>query len=349
MKDVQNTAQISRGQLEKEIFDLKNLLEISKSLNSTLDYNILNDSILYTCLGALTVMKAAFFSKKSIDSTAFSLHRSYLGFELDHSIEYDIPEKSPLIEFLNRNFACHTLEELVTNLPPSRELDYLKAIQPKIIVPLRAKGIINGILILGEKIDGDEFSDRDRDYLINIGSFAAIAIHNAFLFEMTTTDMMTKLKMKHFFLAFLHEKIQGLRGNGKGDLSVIMIDIDHFKSLNDTYGHLAGDEVLKKVAKTIQENVRQIDVAARYGGEEFIVLLPEADLALAKIVAERIRKSIESTKTVFNSTTLKVTVSLGIAHWDEARDLSDRDFIERADQALYRSKEQGRNQVSTAQ
>lgn len=332
----------TRDQLEKENFDLRNLLAISKSLNSTLDYTVLNDSILYTCLGALTVIKAAFFSKKSIDSSGFSLHRSYLGFELDHSIDYLIPEKGPLVDYLKQNFRCHTLPDLVKALPDCKEMEDLSTIQPALIVPLKAKGDINGLLMIGEKIDNEDFSERDKMYLMDIGSFAAIAIHNAFLFEMTTTDMMTKLKMKHFFMNTLRDRIQASGGSGS-DLSLIMVDIDHFKILNDTYGHLTGDEVLKKVAKTIQDNVRQVDVAARYGGEEFIVMLPDADLALARIVAERIRKAIEISETQFKDTALKVTVSLGITQFDFEKDHHERDFIERADKALYQSKEHGRN------
>ncbi|OHD14891.1 MAG: hypothetical protein A2Z96_07265 [Spirochaetes bacterium GWB1_48_6] len=333
---------VPRQDLEKEIFDLRNLLEISKSLNSTLDYNILNDSILYTCLGSLTVMKAGFFSKKSIDSTDFTLHRAYLGFELDHAKEYSIAEKSGLIDFLTRNYRCFTLEEMIDSLEDSEELESLKHLNPSIIVPLRAKGQVNGLLVLGKKIDETDFTDKDKDYLLNIANFASIAIHNAFLFEMTTTDMMTKLKMKHFFINLLHEKMALVRESG-GDVSVIMIDIDHFKMLNDTHGHLAGDEVLKKVSKTLQDNLRQIDVAARYGGEEFIVLLPDADIAMARLVAERVRKAIEKSKSKFHEFDLRVTVSLGIAHFDVRRDLTERHLIERADKALYRSKEHGRN------
>lgn len=336
---------VSRQDLEREIFDLRNLLEVSKSLNSTLDYNILNDSILYTCLGSLSVVKAGFFSKKAIDSTDFTLHRSYLGFELDHSIEYAIPEKGPLVDFLSRNYRCHTLMDLRQALGAAKEIEYLELLNPSIIVPLRSKGQINGLLVLGDKIDDQQFSEQEKDYLLNIAQFAAIAIHNAFLFEMTTTDMMTKLKMKHFFLNHLHEKLQS-GDPASADLSLLMIDIDHFKNLNDTYGHLTGDEVLKKVARTIQENVRQVDVAARYGGEEFIVLLPDADINLARLVAERVRKAIETTRTAFNGREFQVTVSVGIAHFDPQRDKHERDFIERADQALYQSKERGRNRTT---
>ena len=340
-----SSKKVTKRDLEKEIFDLKNLLEISKSLSSTLDYNILNDSILYTCLGALTVMKAAFFSKKNIDATDFTLHRGFLGFEIDHRFDYSIKEASPLIEYLNSNTVCHDLDSLARVLPISPEIKVLRSIEPHIIVPLKAKGAINGILILGEKIGGEAFDERDRDYLLSIASFAAIAIHNAYLFEMTTTDMMTKLKLKHYFLNSLQERIRNLRKD-KDHLALIMLDIDHFKNVNDTHGHLCGDEILKGVAAILQENVRLIDISARYGGEEFILLLPDTTLRKSKEIAERIRTSVEKHQFRYNDLTIRITVSLGVAVFDSILDTTPIGFIERVDQAMYHSKQNGRNQVS---
>jgi diguanylate cyclase (GGDEF)-like protein len=338
---------VLKRDLEKQVFDLKNLLEISKSLSSTLDYNILNDSILYTCLGALTVMRAAFFSKKSIDSSDFTLHRSFLGFDIDHKHSYNIPETSPLIEYLSLHTYCHDPETLYRLLSPSHEIDVLAGIEPHIVVPLKAKGAINGILVLGEKIGGGTFDDRDRDYLMNIAGLAAIAIHNAYLFELSTTDMMTKLKLKHYFLNNIQERFRTLRLE-KETLSLVMLDIDHFKRVNDSFGHLAGDETLKGVAGILQEGVRLIDVAARYGGEEFIVLLPGVDQNKARDIAERIRKRVENATFVSGNHLVKVTVSFGVAEYNPGCDDTPLVLIERVDHALYASKQNGRNRVTLA-
>jgi len=338
---------VLKRDLEKQVFDLRNLLEISKSLSSTLDYNILNDSILYTCLGALTVAKAAFFSKKSIDATDFTLHRSFLGFDIDHTRSYSIPEKSPLIDYLSTHTECHDPDVLVASLPPSPELTVLSAIEPHMVVPLKAKGAINGLLVLGDKIGGEAFDDRDRDYLLNIAGLAAIAIHNAYLFELTTTDMMTSLKLKHFFLNTLQERLRHREAKDQ-TLSLVMLDIDHFKKVNDSFGHLAGDETLKGVAKVVLETVRQGDIAARYGGEEFIVLLPGATKAKARDVAERIRRRVEAASFTSGGQTVRVTASLGVAEFDPRREGSPLGFIDRADKALYASKQGGRNQVTVA-
>jgi len=344
---VRKGRRILKRDLEKQIFDLKNLLEISKSLSSTLDYNILNDSILYTCLGALTVVKAAFFSKKSIDSTDFTLHRAFLGFDIDHTQSYSIPERSPLIEYLNQHTLCHDPESLYRVLPPSPETAVLAGIEPHIVVPLKAKGSINGILVLGEKIGGESFDERDRDYLMNIAGLAAIAIHNAYLFELTTTDMMTKLKLKHYFLNNLQDRIRS-HNSERETMSLLMLDIDHFKRVNDSHGHLAGDETLKGVAAIVQEAVRLVDVAARYGGEEFIVLLPGTDRAEARDVAERIRTRVAEAVFPSGNVLVRVTVSLGVSEYDPILDSNPASFIERADHALYASKQNGRNRVSLA-
>jgi len=338
---------VLKRDLERQVFDLKNLLEISKSLSSTLDYNILNDSILYTCLGALTVMKAAFFSKKSIDSNDFTLHRSFLGFDIDHKHSYAVPEKCALIEYLSLHPRCHDPKELFEALPPSAETRVLASIEPHIVVPLKAKGAINGLLVLGEKIGGGLFDDRDRDYLMNIAGLAAIAIHNAYLFELSTTDMMTTLKLKHYFMNNLQDRFRTLAADNES-LSLIMLDIDHFKAINDSFGHLAGDETLKGVARIVQEAVRLIDIAARYGGEEFIVVLPGIDGDRAREVAERIRRRVEKAIFVSGTNRVQVTVSFGVAQFDPRRDTTPLVLVDRVDHALYSSKQNGRNRVTLA-
>ena len=123
----------------------------------------------------------------------------------------------------------------------------------------------------------------------------------------------------------------------------IFIDIDHFKNINDTYGHACGDVILKSVAQTIRTLLRKYDVFARYGGEEFLTLLPETDLAGAETVAERFRKQIEKMTVHYADFTIKITITLGVARYD-ARLGADRS-IQMADKALYRGKESGRNQV----
>jgi len=338
---------VTKLDLEKQVFDLKQLLEISKSLNSTLDYNILIDSILYTCMGQLKVVKAGILTRKTLDSADLVLYRNYVGFEIHHDKDYLVPHDHPLMKQISQEIRCYHPKELAPFIHGNPSVQNIFDLNPVIMVPLKAKGITHGLLILGDRISEEEFSEHEVDFLINISMFAAIAIHNAFLFEMTTTDMMTKLKMKHFFLTALMEKQQEARQEGE-HLSLIMMDIDNFKILNDTYGHTRGDEVLIEVARIIQRNVRQVDIAARYGGEEFVALLPGANLATSKQVAERIRLEVEKTVIQSDGEELAVTLSLGVAEYDSRRDTNGINFIDRADKALYYSKQHGRNQVTLA-
>ena len=129
-------------------------------------------------------------------------------------------------------------------------------------------------------------------------------------------------------------------------IALLMLDIDHFKSINDRHGHQAGDAVIKRVSELIHQHVRDSDVAGRYGGEEFAILLPHTDLAGARTLAERLRQSVEEQEVIHNGQAIAFTISLGIACLDRpARD--HRCLIEWADQALYASKRAGRNRVST--
>ena len=344
----QALGEAERENYEKQIFDLRQLVEVSKSLNSTLDYNILIDSILFTIMGQMKVLKAGLFAKKGLDTTYFSLHRNYKGFEVDHSRDYSIAEDHALIKLLSRHYRCYGLDEIEERLGSFTGIEGLASLEPSLVVPLKAKGVINGIIVVGKQIGDGDFTDYEKEYVLSVAILAAIAINNAFLFEMTTTDMMTKLKMKHYFYTVLLEKMEQAALSERS-LSIVMIDIDFFKKTNDTYGHQCGDAVLRRVARIIQAGVRTLDLAARYGGEEFCILLPDADLEHSRIIAERIREGVANSVTDYEGQSIRVTISLGVALYDPARDISGKSLIDRADRALYSSKQHGRNRVTLAE
>jgi diguanylate cyclase (GGDEF)-like protein len=133
-------------------------------------------------------------------------------------------------------------------------------------------------------------------------------------------------------------------------MSLLMLDIDHFKRINDTWGHAAGDEVLKGVGRLLRDSCRVYDVPGRYGGEEFCIVLPETQLGNTEAVAERIRKRFESTELTCGGEAVVVTASIGIAGMDESASseiLSPAALIDRADRALYSAKSRGRNRIET--
>jgi two-component system cell cycle response regulator len=132
-------------------------------------------------------------------------------------------------------------------------------------------------------------------------------------------------------------------------LAFLIMDIDHFKSVNDTHGHDIGDEVLREFANRISANIRGIDLACRYGGEEFVVVMPDTDVDFAYTIAERLRKSVETTPIEISRApgALNVTISIGIAASAGGDDNAEK-LLHRADQALYRAKREGRNRVIKA-
>ena len=156
------------------------------------------------------------------------------------------------------------------------------------------------------------------------------------------TDELTGLPNRRDMLHTIDNEIGRVARTHK-PFCFIFIDIDHFKDVNDTYGHACGDEVLKAVSHTIRGMLRKYDVIARYGGEEFLTLLPETELEGAAIVAERFRKKIEDMTVEFGKLSIKVTITLGVAQFDPA--LGADKSIQLADKALYEGKESGRNRV----
>jgi two-component system cell cycle response regulator len=161
---------------------------------------------------------------------------------------------------------------------------------------------------------------------------------------LSITDGLTKLHNHRFFqdeLARAFEESQRYQR----PLSMVMIDIDFFKKINDTYGHAVGDEMLKAVARLYKESTRSTDLVARYGGEEFAVMMPETSLEDGIAFAEKIRLSLESTQIPTQAGLLNATVSLGVASVPHSRIHTSKELIVAADKALYRAKRRGRNQV----
>jgi len=331
---------------EKRVFDLEQLIEISKSLNSSLEFNTLIQSVLYVCMGQLRVLKAGIFVRKDLNRQHLILHRNQVGFDIDHKVSYLIPEDHPLLHYLEDNFRCHTFLELKEALPEMKDFLPFSTLDPVLIIPLRSKNLVNGLIVLGDPISSEDFSLEEKEYAMTIATISGVAVYNSWLYDVTTTDMMTKLRLKHFFIDQLSATMAESR-RGLLKIHILMMDIDNFKKLNDTYGHLAGDKVLIEVAEIILQAIRGTDIAARYGGEEFVVMLRDCNNETATIIAERIRSKVESKVFNYNDLELRVTISLGITDYQRKTDRSPAQLIERADKALYMSKKSGKNQVTS--
>jgi two-component system, cell cycle response regulator len=163
--------------------------------------------------------------------------------------------------------------------------------------------------------------------------------------EMAITDALTGLHNRRYMESHLSTLVEQAASRGK-PLTVLVLDIDYFKSVNDTHGHDAGDEVLREFSQRLKKSIRGIDLACRYGGEEFVVVMPETDMAVATMVAERLRRRIASEPFPISqgANAVEVTISIGLAARHSASD-NAANILKRADQALYRAKRDGRNRV----
>ncbi|HZN96082.1 MAG TPA: GGDEF domain-containing protein [Myxococcales bacterium] len=217
-------------------------------------------------------------------------------------------------------------------------------------ISIRDMGSTNGTFVNDEMVQSD-FQLRNGD-LVKIGRtiFKFIgggnieAAYHDEIYRLTTVDGLTQISNRRFFEEALEREISRCNRYGR-EMSLVLIDVDHFKQINDNHGHLAGDAVLKQLASTIKNRIRREDVFARYGGEEFALLLPEVDLKGGAAMAEKARKLVEAQKFEFDQQRIPVTISAGVAALAGTQ-REPADIIRAADAKLYESKSTGRNKVS---
>jgi diguanylate cyclase (GGDEF)-like protein len=215
-----------------------------------------------------------------------------------------------------------------------------KAVHNFIAIPLDSDKNQSALLIIINKQDG--FSRKDEDVLLNFTfqAFLTIALHSE-IADLATTDGLTGLHNHRTFQEKLSEELKRAERYGRS-LSVLMIDIDHFKAVNDIYGHQTGDSVLRTTARIIKDSLRSVDFTARYGGEEFVAILPETECVGAFTVAERIRTHVSEYLFIHDDKRLHITVSLGFSCYpNDAK--TQQQLIGKADEFLYFAKENGRN------
>jgi len=224
-------------------------------------------------------------------------------------------------------------------------LEQLAPLDPEILVPVSGPDDLYGIIVVGKKVTGGEYSNDEIVYIDRLMKFVSVSLQNTIHYTSSVTDYKTRLYNHSFFIKRLSEELAKIRRYEK-TISILLLDIDHFKHLNDKHGHLAGDKVLFHLARELETSTREEDVIARFGGEEFILLLPESGRAAAQHVAERVRKNIESMEISYLNEVLQVTVSLGVNTIDSLRLDEPDKLVKQTDEALYNSKQNGRNRVS---
>lgn len=223
------------------------------------------------------------------------------------------------------------------------------------IIPLSRRGNYFGSLNLGSYTKNRFISDMATDFVEHMVSVVSICLENNLNYELmrrtSHIDTLTGVNNRRFLEQRIGEEIDRSQRNGD-PLSCLFLDIDHFKSINDTYGHQAGDHVLSTIAKMIKKQLRSNDVLARYGGEEFVALLSTIDETKAQDIAERIRKSTKELEVRFSDQTINVTISIGLSAYQPSGEakLSTSEvasqLIHSADDALYAAKQNGRDRVA---
>ncbi|MFL0798154.1 MAG: sensor domain-containing diguanylate cyclase [Cellvibrionaceae bacterium] len=290
----------------------------------------------------------------------------------------DVPvesEQGAITICCEQNTIMHVPDgELLRDYPmgpnDKKAYEVLGTLRTVLHLPLRYKKQAIGVLTLLCSHRVVELSLIEKQIFEHVGEFVGNALKNAELYEkvrhqneqieelnsklqqrvetlgnMATRDQLTGLYNFGYFEEQLNRRVEECRRHSVQSLALLLLDVDHFKHFNDTYGHQAGNEVLKAVGKCMAEQTRRVDIVCRYGGEEFATILPMCSQEKALECAERIRKAISALRFTFEGESVRVTVSLGVASLGKE---SATEFIEAADSALYRAKKAGRNQSSLA-
>jgi len=334
--------------LEKRLNELSLLIELSSALNSSLEL----DDILESFVGIL--------QKKMnyLGLVVLLWDENEKVLKVKRSFGYDDGESINNMTFkLGEGISGRVAEggEVILVNDTTNDPRFLHYKGKKIIdgsflsIPMKFKGEIIGVLNFSRP-QTFMFKEDEVELLKAVSNQAAIAIKNAELYqktlELSITDGLTGLYNRRYFFKRFAEVVENAQRYNTV-FSILMIDIDHFKLFNDTYGHKAGDEILKRVAYIFSSRIRKVDIVARYGGEEFVVLFPRMKKKEAIDMGEKLRKNVELSKFVFEGKPLgqKITISIGVASYpDDSRDA--KEIVEIADRALYEAKRRGRNQTA---
>lgn len=328
----------SRQRIEK----IHMLTSLASELSSTLDLrSVVSTTLARTreLTGQAGTVKLVQFEDQGV--RAYTLQ--------DGNISIAREDADPLSVWIRKRALPLTVSDLPRDLRFREAEGELPRIRSLIGAPLIREHAVFGVLQVSSEA-AEAFSAEDWRLLALLADLASVAVQNAQLYARTQeeaiTDGLTEVFVHRYFHERLVEEMKRAREQS-APLTLLMADIDNFKGVNDTFGHLAGDAVLKRIARVLREGIRGTDLVARYGGEEFAVLLVETTREPAHLVAERLRAAVEALPLAELGVDRPVTVSVGMASFPG--DASDeRGLIERADECLYAAKRGGKNRVVVA-
>jgi two-component system, cell cycle response regulator len=292
-----------------------------------------------------------------VDDRPASYERIAETLSKEHEVEVDSDPNHALFRAAEGNFDLLIVSLGLENFEPLRLCSQVRSLERTRNVPILAiteadntvrmvRGLEIGVNdFLVRPIDKNELLARARSQVRKRRYTERLRDNVQMSIEMAITDALTGLFNRRYMESHLGTLVEQAASRGK-PLAVLVIDIDYFKAINDTHGHDAGDDVLRDFAMRIKRSIRGIDLACRYGGEEFVLVMPETDMAVASMVAERLRRRIAAEPFAIQQGTraIPVTISIGIAAL-RSKDDTAASLLKRADQALYRAKRDGRNRV----
>lgn len=341
--------EISKSALTRQIKKLEMLYDVGRALSIIDNRNFLLTEILGH---AAAIAKA---EKGSImlfdDSTGELVVQVVKG--VGAEIEQKIIKGEITTKRLKRGEGiagkvAQTGRPIVVNNVEEASTGFVKAkttrVSSILCVPLEVHKDVIGVLNITNKSAGEEFTDDDLQIIQQVADQAAVAIHNARLYELAVTDGLTKVYIRRHLFQRLAEEMKRAQRYSM-PITLLMVDIDFFKSVNDRYGHPCGDRVLTEVARVLRMSVREIDLIGRYGGEEFCVVLPSTTIEGGLTVAYRMHALLEELDIECEGSPVRVSVSGGLANFPEHVD-NMSDLIKFADAALYHSKRTGRNKTT---
>jgi two-component system cell cycle response regulator len=293
-----------------------------------------------------------------VDDRIPSYERLAAALAHEHAVEIEPDPNRALLHAAQNDFDLVIVSLAIENFDALRLCSQLRSLERTRHVPILAIAdegddarMVRGLEIgvndfLSRPVDKNELLARVRTQVRKKRYADRLRENVQKSIERAITDGLTGLYNRYYMENHLAALVEQAVARGK-PLTVIMLDIDYFKSINDSYGHDAGDDVLRQLATRIRKSIRGIDLACRYGGEEFVIVMPETDMAVATIVAERLRRRIAAEPFTLQQAgrAITCTISVGIATLDAADDDATK-ILKRADQTLYRAKRDGRNRVA---
>jgi diguanylate cyclase (GGDEF)-like protein len=334
---------LKKNELDRKVYEITLLLEISKVLNGLKDRE-----------GLLTEVVKKFFDLKVCSEALVFLPDDLkkvfraVEFRSSRSEKFDRPVIEIPFHEIGDDLA-HLFKGGKQNSkinPKAFEIIkkyFKKDVDELLTMSLSTTHYAAGSIHIVRNANDRKLTDEDINLFSSISSQVAIALESIRFFESSITDEMTQIYNKRYFISRLENEVAKADRHSE-PMSLLFFDVDHFKKLNDTYGHQAGDLVLKTLAQNVRLNCRKYDIPARYGGEEFVLVLPKTAPPGALIIAERIRKGVEGMRVQFDGQDLSCTISIGIASFPDHADTSEG-LISAADKALYLAKGSGRNRT----